>query len=87
MNGPVKRPISLQYSWSAVTSPGEVCTRAGGRRRYNAVRAHRASLRRLRVLELLGTFGAGHGAGIRIARVLGVSPATISRDLARLGLR
>ena len=86
MNGPKKGPLSVQ-SWSARTSPGECCARAGGRRRYNEVRAHNASLRRLRVLELLRTFGSGHGAGARIARALGVSAATVSRDLARLGLR
>ena len=86
MKGPNRHPISVQ-SWSTLTSPGECCARAGGRRRYNAVRAHRASLRRLQVLELLRTFGGGHGAGVRIARALGVSAATISRDLVRLGLR
>jgi integrase len=58
--------------------------RAGGRRRYHAIRQARAWARRARVLDLLGTHGLRHGAQAAIARILHVSQATVSRDVAAL---
>jgi len=61
-----------------------VIRRAGGRRRYNALRTLQAQLRRREVLVLLGEWGLGFGTQARIARELRVSAATVSRDVARL---
>lgn len=58
--------------------------RAGSRRRYNATRQVRAALRRVRVAELLDQTGHIRGSQRRIAQALGVSEATISRDVAAL---
>lgn len=61
----------------------EVCRRAGGRRRYNAGRTHAANERRAGVAKLLVKYGRNkRGTRARIARELGVSEATISRDIA-----
>jgi DNA-binding transcriptional ArsR family regulator len=57
---------------------------AGGRRRYNNLRKVNAELRRVRVAELLLQYGLNWGAGAEIARTLGVSPSTVSRDLKAL---
>lgn len=58
---------------------------AGGRRRYNALRQDRAQLRRMKVTELLCELGwLTRGTQARIAELLGVSPATISRDFERI---
>ncbi len=69
-------------AWRAMTAWGEVCRRASGRRAYNALRRDRAMLRRRKVVLLLRHYGRGHGVQARIARELGVSEATISRDIA-----
>ncbi len=69
----------------------QACRRAGGRRRYNSWRQFMATYRRYEVARLLlaGT-GTRHGQGLlsgqqaAIARQLGVSPSTISRDVAAL---
>jgi hypothetical protein len=55
----------------------QVWRRAGGRRRYNAVRRFRAALRRIQVYELWRR-DMGPSA---IARQLGVHHSTISRDI------
>src|SRR5207244_4881063 len=55
--------------------------RAGGRRRYNALRRDRADIRRIEVADRLATYGWTYGVQARIAEELGVSDATISRDL------
>lgn len=54
--------------------------RASGRRAYNAWRHDMAMFRRIQVAKLLGQYGFVRGAQRRIARQLGVSEATISRD-------
>jgi hypothetical protein len=61
-----------------------VYRRAGGRRRYNALRRDLAAFRRLQVADLLNEWGLVRGVQRRIAETLGVSEATISRDVAHL---
>jgi len=75
--------ISRQ-AWAQPTSDAAAWARAGGRRRHNATRQARAQLRRAEVARLLGTLGWRHGTQAVIARRLGVSEATISRDLTAL---
>jgi hypothetical protein len=71
--------------WSARVPTHEMQRRAGGRRGLNAVRQFRADLRRLEVSRRLRAYGLlRRGAQARIARELGVSEATISRDVAVL---
>jgi hypothetical protein len=60
--------------------------RASARRRYNAVRREHAEERRAQVVLLLNEYGMGRGVQARIAYELGVSAATISRDV-RAALR
>jgi hypothetical protein len=68
--------------WSEPTSTDEAHARAAARRHYNALRREHAQQRRNQVLQLLGDYGGLHrGVQARIARQLGVSEATISRDL------
>jgi hypothetical protein len=74
----------VQRTWSAPTSWEEVTKRAAGRAKYNSLRQFQAALRRRQVLTLLGEYGWSYGVPARIARQLGVSAATLSRDLARL---
>jgi hypothetical protein len=60
--------------------------RAGGRRRYNFQREMAARARRERVCALLAKYGSKiRGVQARIARELGVSEATISRDVRASG--
>jgi hypothetical protein len=55
----------------------------GGRRRYNSVRRARAEFRRLEVMRLaLELHWPEFGVQAEIARLLDVSQATISRDVA-----
>ncbi len=61
-----------------------VCRRASGRRGYNAHRKFAAAWRRTRVSDLLVKWGLEYGIQARIAKELGVSEATISRDIAAL---
>jgi hypothetical protein len=70
--------------WSHPTSDAEAAARAGGRRHHNGTRQARAQLRRAEVARLLATLGLRHGTQAVIARRLGVSEATISRDLTAL---
>jgi hypothetical protein len=72
--------------WSEPTSDDEAHRRAAGRRHYNSVRRFRATCRRLQVARLLCVQGGltVHGTQARLARELGVSRATICRDVARL---
>jgi hypothetical protein len=71
--------------WSTRTTWNEVQRRAAGRNRINAVRRLRAVLRRGEVVQLLKTFRVfNRGSQAEIARRLGVSEATISRDVKLL---
>jgi hypothetical protein len=77
-------------AWGAPTSWDVVCRRAAGRRRYNAGRRFLRNLRRAQIVcRLAGTgvpasVGGFRGIQARLAQELGVSPATISRDLRAL---
>jgi len=68
-------------SWSNPKPFNEVCRRAGGRRAYNALRRDQKLFRRLDASHLLLKYGHSRGVQARIATVLGVSEATISRDV------
>jgi hypothetical protein len=70
--------------WAAPTSWDEVCRRAAGRNHHNSMRRFRADWRRLEVLDWLRRLGTRRGAQAQIPAQLGVSPATIARDVARL---
>ena len=74
----------MSNNWSAPTSWDEVCRRKAGRDRYNSVRRLLRAERRFRVLELLARYGMDRGVQARIARELGVSRVTISRDVEAL---
>lgn len=65
-------------------SAQEAYRRAGGRRRYHAQRRREAEARRARVAELVMRWGWMQGTQARIARELGVSEATISRDMRKI---
>jgi len=69
-------------TWSARTSWDTVCRRAAGRRRYHSIRRLRATLRQRQIIKLISRKG-GMRRGIQawLARKLGVSEATISRDI------
>ena len=54
---------------------------AGARRRHNRLRQDLAKIRQAKVATLLLDNGWRHGSGVRLARELGVSQATISRDV------
>ena len=72
-------------------TPDQIHRRAGGRRRHNRDRRFARSVRRLRVFELFwslqepqlnaGVLPKRWGLATRIAALLGVSRATVSRDL------
>jgi hypothetical protein len=71
--------------WGAFASWDEVCRRAAGRRHYNSWRQAVRQLRRLQVVRLLARYPLTRRGTVRgIARELGVSPATISRDIQAL---
>lgn len=75
----------MTYAWSFPTTPDEVARRAGGRRHYNAWRQFRALHRRSEVARRLTVQGAfRRGFQARLARELGVSRATICRDVREL---
>jgi hypothetical protein len=68
-------------AWHQSTSWDTVCRRAIGRRKFNAIRQLKAQLRRGQVLRLLHDLGWGYRVQVKIAAALGVSEATVSRDL------
>ena len=68
-------------SWRRETDWDTVCRRAAGRRHYNALRQFHAALRRAEVERMWIEAGCAYGARARIARAIGVSEATISRDI------
>jgi AraC-like DNA-binding protein len=62
-----------------------VFRRAGGRRRYNALRHSKQLHRRVQVADLLDKYGwPQHGSIAAIARELGVHRSTVLRDLQAL---
>jgi hypothetical protein len=64
------------------TNFDEACKRAGGRRRYQAERQKAQWQRQVKVLrELEESNWESYGMGRMLAKRLGVSEATISRDL------
>src|SRR5262249_21985866 len=73
--------------WGAPTSWEVVCRCSAGRRRYNAGRKFLRNLQRAKIFCRLAGTGAlqdtsrFRGVQALLARELGVSPATISRDL------
>ncbi len=71
-------------AWVDRVSSEEASRRAGGRRRWNALRRDRAIVRRGEVARLLRAYGAARGSQAKIARELQVSFATISRDVQQL---
>lgn len=76
----------MTVNWSTPTDWDTVIRRAGGRRHYNSVRRVRAQLRRLRIARWLGDpenwpLLLRRGWQKELARRLGVSQATVSRDL------
>jgi DNA-binding transcriptional MocR family regulator len=74
----------VSKNWSAPTDYDLVCRRAAGRRRYNAKRQAEAHKRFKIVLAVtFPTEGHKRGAQAQLARELGVSRSTISRDVAK----
>jgi hypothetical protein len=67
-----------------VASLDDVARRAGGRRHYNAIRPLRATMRRQQVISLLRAHGWSYGSQRRVAATLGVSSATVCRDIEAL---
>jgi hypothetical protein len=68
-------------TWWIPVSRDEAARRAGGRRAYNASRQFKAAMRRERVIVLLLARGFDYGSQRHAAAILGVSPATITRDV------
>lgn len=62
----------------------EFSRRAAGRRAYNARRWCLRERRQVLVAELLCRLGGDYGVQAKIARVLKVSEATVSRDIKAL---
>jgi hypothetical protein len=60
----------------------QACKRAAGRRRYNAQRQRARDQRQLGIMGILVELNwPRYGIGRKLAKVLSVDPATISRDL------
>ncbi len=76
--------MSKSLVWNDHVPWDTVCRRASGRRGYNAHRAFKAAWRRVQVSNLLVKWGLEYGIQARIARQLGLSEATISRDIEQL---
>jgi hypothetical protein len=74
----------ITMAWSDRVSAEVASRRAGGRRRYHALRRDLATVRRHRVGQLVRAYGRQRGVQARIAKELKVSEATVSRDIAFL---
>ena len=72
--------------WSKLTSSEEVFCRAGGRRRYNAMRQRRAEARREAMARALSPTDwlNPRGLSVALARAFGVSRQTAWRDLQQI---
>lgn len=77
----VRSEVSKTLDWSAPVSGDEAVRRAAGRRHYNARRTEEKLLRRQEVTEMLLDNGHRWGSQAAMARALGVSESTISRDV------
>jgi DNA-binding transcriptional regulator YdaS (Cro superfamily) len=69
--------------WSDPVTNNEAHARASGRRAYNSTRQFKAMVRTGEVVRLLSERGWGRGVQAEIARELGVSRSTVSRDIQR----
>jgi hypothetical protein len=74
-------------AWSEWVSTDEAQARASGRRGYNKRRRDQAQARREEVRQLLDRWGTSAPAKVKIALVLGVSTATVNRDVRALAER
>jgi hypothetical protein len=76
----------METKWSQTIDTDAANRRAGGRRHCNAVRRFIQTCRRAELAERLACKGALFRCGIQteLARELGVSRATICRDMAYL---
>jgi hypothetical protein len=74
-----------RYQWTCATDRQSAHRRAGGRRRYNAMRKRQAEARREAMAEALAEMGAAalltRGLAPSFARAFGVSRQTAWRDL------
>ena len=68
-------------NWSRKVPNAVAIARSGGRKKYNAMRQFEASLRQIKVAQMMNTNGWRKGTQRQIARQLGVSDSTISRDV------
>jgi putative protein kinase ArgK-like GTPase of G3E family len=77
--------IMDRSAWSAPVSDHEAHRRAGGRAHYNTIRKYRALMRQIEVLRLFDVYsGFIYRVQARIARELGVSRSTVSRDVKKI---
>jgi hypothetical protein len=79
-----RRPRARAEQWTARVSNAEAYARAGGRRRYNLQRRVEMGVRRYKLAQLANAGRVdliGWGAVTAVARVLGVSTSTASRDI------
>jgi hypothetical protein len=75
----------MSNRWTITTNRAEVCRRAAGRRRYHAQRRFERDCRRALVARMLRSRGRlERGDQARLAQELGVSEATVSRDVAAI---
>jgi hypothetical protein len=74
----------MSAEWGNPADWDTVCRRSAGRRRYNAARKALRNQRRAQIIVRLPPRPWPWGLGVALARALGVSPATISRDLGAI---
>lgn len=68
-------------TWGVPVPNSVAFARVGGRKKYNALRQFEARLRQIEVTKLMNAMGWKKGCQRQIARHLGVSNSTISRDV------
>jgi hypothetical protein len=75
----------MSGTWGAAADFRAVCKRAGGRRRYNAERQNQQNWRRnMIIFWTAGLARSTWGLQAALARELGVSRATVCRDMAAI---